>query len=394
MKRRLLALLTVMGFCGLVGMLVFKLESRKPVYQGKSVKTWLLQLSAPDPKARDEAEAVFQALGTNVVPELARLLHLHDARWRELIWSRATRIPRLARGPVLGRVSPPNAYLIRPAAARALGKLGPAAVAAEPDLVRALQDKVNGTYWEAGAALGRIGKQSVPDLIHALQDRDVLVRSAAAYGLREVGPGAAPAVPQIIQMLMHGSLNEQQIASQSLTKIGLPAVAPLIEAFMHEGGNGREAAAGALLGYYGRPGTSRPPGKDLPADETATTRQRAVEMLGESGLADERVVKLLAGAVKDPAPGVRLAALKALARVKQNPQPAMPGLIACLRDESPAIRERSARALGRIGPFAKPAMRGLARLAEDKEDAVRAAAQEALEAIKPSATNDWPILPK
>ena len=179
----------------MVGMLVLRLESRRPVYQGKSIKTWLLQLSTPDPKARGEAEAAFMALGTNAVPELARLLRADDARWRKLIWSHAARIPRPVRGPVMQRVNPPKAYLIRPAAARALGKLGPAAAAAEPDLVRALQDKVNGTYWEAGGALGRIGKQSVPDLTLALRDGDTLVRCAAAYGLGEAGPEAAPAVP-------------------------------------------------------------------------------------------------------------------------------------------------------------------------------------------------------
>jgi HEAT repeat protein len=221
-KKRLLALLAVTGFCVMVGLLVLRLESRKSVYQGKSIKTWLLQLSTSDPKARDEAEAAFRALGTNAVPELARLLRADDARWRTLIWSHTARIPRPVRGPIMQRLAPPNAYLIRPAAARALGKLGPAAAAAEPDLVRALQDKVNGTCWEAGRALGRIGKLSVPDLTRALQDGDTLVRSAAACGLGEAGPDAVSAVPLLTDMLTRGNSNEQQIASQSLTKIDAP----------------------------------------------------------------------------------------------------------------------------------------------------------------------------
>ena len=225
-KKRLLALLAVTGFCVLVGWLVLRLEARKPVYQGKSVKTWLLQLSTPDPKARDEAEAALQALGTNAVPELARLLRADDARWRTLLWSHTARIPRPVRGPVMQRVGPPKAYLIRPAAARALGTLGPAAAAAEPDLVRALQDKVNGTYWEAGGALGRIGMVSVPDLMRALRDGDTLVRIAAAYGLGGVGPDAVSAVPLLTEMLTRGNSNEQQIAAQSLTKIGAPRRRP------------------------------------------------------------------------------------------------------------------------------------------------------------------------
>ena len=122
MKKRLLALLAVIGFCAMVGILVSRSNSRVLVCQGKTVQAWLLQLSTPpDPKARAEAEAAFQAMGTNAVPELIRLLRADDGRWRKLVWSRANRLPGRVRWPVLQRVSPPNAYLIHPAAARALG---------------------------------------------------------------------------------------------------------------------------------------------------------------------------------------------------------------------------------------------------------------------------------
>ena len=222
LKKRLLALLAVIAFCAFVGVLVSNLNSRVPVYRGKTVKTWLLQLSARDPNARHEAEAALRAFDTNAVPELTRLLRAEDARWRRLIWSRAIRVPRRLRGLMLQHVSPPNAYVIHPAAALALAQLGPGAAAAEPDLVRALQDKVNGTYWDAGTALGRIGKQSVPDLTLALRDPDTLVRCAAAHGLGEVGPDAASAVPSLLQMHSRGTSNEQQIAAQSLARIGAP----------------------------------------------------------------------------------------------------------------------------------------------------------------------------
>jgi len=374
----------------MVGILVSRSNSRNLVYQGKPVTAWLLQFAAPsDPKTRAEAEAAFEALGTNAVPELARLLRTDDARWRKLIWSHTGNLPRRVRGQILQRINSPNAYQIHPEAARLLGKLGPGAGAAEPDLVRALQDKVNGTYWEAAAALGRIGKPAVPDLMHALQDGDTLVRGAAANGLGEAGPAAAPAVPALIQMLTRGTANEQQIAAASLAKIGLWAVAPLIETLLHEQGAAGELAASALVRHYRFPTPSQPARENLPGDEAAAARQQAIELLGASAVAEEVVVKVLTGAgVTDPAPGVRLAALKALAQGNRNVQSALPGLVACLRDESPLVREWSARTLTKLGPFAKPAVPALIRVAQDKDEPVRVAAQAALETIRAGGTTN------
>jgi HEAT repeat protein len=394
-RKRLLVLLAVIGIYVMVGFLGSRSNPRNPVYQGKTVKAWLLQLSRPDPKARDAAEAAFNALGTNAVPALARLVLADDGRWCKLVWSGASWLPRPVLVRLRQRVAPPNAYVIRPAAARALAKLGPGAAAAEPDLIRALRDTVNGTYWEAGTALGRIGRKSVPDLTRALQDRDTLVRGAAAHGLGEAGPDAAPAVPALLQMLRQGRPNEQQTAAQSLGKIGTPAVAALIDVLLHEQGAVGEAAATALLRHYHFPAPGRPAPENLPGDETAAARQQAIVMLGASGQPDEFVVKVLAGAAaRDPAPGVRLAALQALAQGNRNVQPALPAFFACLRDESPAIREGVARALGKIAPSSKPAQGALTRLAQDQDESVRAAAEAALASLAPAGTTNLPAPPK
>ncbi len=331
-KGPLLLLLAVMGFAVVVWILVSRLNARTPVYQGKPLQTWLLQLSASDPKAQEQAQAAFKALGTNVVPELARLVRTDDARWRTLIYSHATNFSRPLWRLLRARVRPPMAHAIQPAAAQALGKLGPA---------------------------------------------------------------AAPAVPALIHMLLKGkNPYEQGVAAQSLAQIGPPAVGPLVEVAVYGEGFASDAAAGTLVRYYPwfRPGG--PAGKAPPGDPTAAALQKAIETLGARGRTNQVVTQLLARAARDPAPDVRLAALKALVQRNRNLQPVLRELVSCSYETSPAIREWSARGLGKIAPPSKLAAEELSRLAEDKEESVRAAAQAALRTLPASGSSDGPAPPR
>lgn len=79
---------------------------------------------------------------------------------------------------------------------RALARIGPAATAAVPDLVRALRSE-NATHrWRAARTLGRIGpgaEPAVAALAAALADSNGVVRMQAARALGRIGPAAKPA---------------------------------------------------------------------------------------------------------------------------------------------------------------------------------------------------------
>ena len=137
-------------------------------------------------------------------------------------------------------------------------------------------------------------------------DQCLVIRPMAAQALAKLGPAAAPAVSALSQMLRQGSSPfEQQVAAQSLAQIGVPALAALADVMAHEKGVAGNAAALALLWHYRWPRPGRAAGEDLPGDPTAPARQQAIETLGASGRADELVVNVLARAAVDPAPGVR-----------------------------------------------------------------------------------------
>jgi HEAT repeat protein len=124
-----------------------------------------------------------------------------------------------------------DTFTIRAAAVQALGKIGPRAIGALPDLVarwhdaevdggdivaalhglgpaaiprlvpylkatRAFDEVADGAHPIASRALATFGSQAVPALTRAL--RRPATRVAAVAALRQIGSGAAPAVPSLV----------------------------------------------------------------------------------------------------------------------------------------------------------------------------------------------------
>ena len=195
-------------------------------------------------------------------------------------------------------------------------------------------------------------------------------------------------------MMKQGGPMEQQLAADSVARTGAPGLAALINLVLHDEDGPGCAAALALMRNYPWPGLGCPVGGNTPSDPMASARQQVVETLGPRAKINQMVIHLLARAVQDPAPGVRLAALKALARANRNLQPVLPQLVVCSQDESPAIREWLARSLGNINPPAKDAIPTLTELAQDKEESVRMAARGALETMSTGGATNMPTSPK
>jgi HEAT repeat protein len=141
-----------------------------------------------------------------------------------------------------------NTKEIRVTTIQALGKLHADPNAVVPALIRAFADKdlryfVTVTLGELGPIDGRI----VPALILALRDEDPRIRSAAVSALLEVGPAAEAAVPALIEALDDKPLRlEVLFALKKMGPTARPAVPALITLLKTATGYDRLNAAEAL----------------------------------------------------------------------------------------------------------------------------------------------------
>ena len=348
-------------------------------YHGKTVAEWSTLVFGQQAQA-DEASAALKQMGPAAVPDLVKLLGARDAFLQPQIRSMVRGWPApfgkwLA--PFTTRL--PAAWVKR-GAARSLAIIGPPAREAVPALLVSLKDPDEGFAWEAAGALGRIGEPSLPGLLEAMRAPMASTRRAAAYALGGIGTKPDVVVPPLVVALHDADASVVSSASGSLGKLGLPAMAQLVIVVGHEQGNIRQRAARLVLQCYGDwTGLQT---NTVSSDVTRAERQQAIAELGSAGPPDDLTLQIWTGALRDPAPGVRIAAINHLSSVAPISLASLAGLAHCLSDGSPEVREAAAAALGQQATAAAPVVPALKRLLADTNESVRIAARSALGKIQ------------
>jgi HEAT repeat protein len=238
----------------------------------------------------------------------------------------------------------------------------------------------------------------VEPLTEALRDKDPLVRYHAAEGLTAMG---AKAVPSLINLLWSAKDNERVRAARLLTRIGKPAVEPLIGMLLDretsleskiaainslgiiaderaikplavllrdQNSTIRQHAAFAL-GLLGKPAADQL--LEMANSSTAATREGAIEALG--GMRTPAAIDKLIASLNDSSPQVRLAAVRALGDT--GSERAVRPLIDLIKGENSPLKTQAAASLGRLGEVALPGLIGLLR---DPQPATRSLAATAL----------------
>jgi len=229
--------------------------------------------------------------------------------------------------------------MVRVEAVRAVAGMGLLAV---HWLMPPLRDAHSSVRREAVVGLGKMGPAAavaVPDLATLLKDEDVRVRTAATLTLGVIGPGAAPAIPALIRVLRGQHLILSRLAAQSLSRMGRAAVPALTEALATADKYARREAAWALgeVGPIVAEGLDPVEIMEIPAD---------VEHSG-----DVQVCAAEPHATVAVYLGESVAVPEALAAepVQAGPVPdALTALTAAVRDTDAKVREAASRALVRI----------------------------------------------
>lgn len=270
-------------------------------------------------------------------------------------------------------------FTVRSRAALALGKIGDTR-AIQP-LLQALNDQEDEVRIAACLALGSFKDPSTFDDITnvLLDDPKIEVRQAAAQGL---GNTEHPAALPYLMEALHDSYwwyEREHAASDLLSaieKMGLAAVAPLIEALRDKEGTVRKFAA-ILLGKLGDPRAIEPLGMAL-YDMHHEVGNVSAESLARFGAP---AMDVLVEALRHPEMWIRIHAVEALSKIR-NPR-VTPILLETLDDPEREVKKQVIQSLGKLkDPRALPALQEIVADRADRE--LHALAKQAMENLAKS----------
>jgi len=316
-------------------------------YRGKTPKEWTRQLKAEDAFIRADAAEVLADMGeaaSAVVPELTEALMDPEGR-------------------------------VRSGAIRALGNTGIEAKSAIPAIAKAVKDEYSGLKAvETLGKLGPIAKEAVPQLMELLATPDSsydirYIKDAAVVTLGEIGPDAKAALPLLLDELKG---DRQTAAMIALGKLKEPEAVPyFIAALDDQDWQARQAAAQALRSV-GTPAKAAVPKlvSELLAPENAHRPDMLkilVEALAQIGPDAKESLQILINLMKDKNfdGNGRAACARALPQIDPLGEESIPALLKVFEERPWIDLDHSIlEALGNYGPGAKEVLPALQAAAE------------------------------
>ena len=187
--------LGVISGAAVIGSLVYS-QTHIPVYQGRTVREWMVDLGDPDKTKKGNAEEALTDSGAKSVPYLLRVLY-----------------------------SDKEDPKVRSYAARALGFIGSPSKPALPTLLKLAGDEPAPLGLEALFALGKIPVDSakvLPLFMRKMNDKDPKIRRRAAINLSRMDLSAKQAVPLLFAACSDRDKGVRMAATNTLIELGVP----------------------------------------------------------------------------------------------------------------------------------------------------------------------------
>jgi HEAT repeat protein len=341
---------------------------------------------------REHAAFLIKEIGPDAaaaIPVLMAILNDQTEGWRIVSEVRGA---LLAMGEKLsGHVPEFIAYLksddreTRQLGALLLASTGPKAQTAVPALLEAAESREWGVSHCVAQALWKIDHQTnvaVGIYTNSLQSTNSTYRQLALIDLRQMGPAAKAAGPQVKAALNDSDDLVRQQAEKTLREID----ADLLQSSLQKM-NEEIPAAVARLTQMIQSGEFK-------------DRFRAVETIAVFGPDSKPAVPALIGFLSGPGPQLpghfavvglmnsRRSAAEALAEIGPEARAAVPALIDLLKEHRDYYRAMYCKALGNIGPDAKEAVPVLEDAMRDDNLGIRLAAAVAVTKIAPEQSSN------
>ncbi len=218
------------------------------------------------------------------------------------------------------------------------------------------------------AASGDADAVTVGALVECLAHQSKAIQRRAAETLKALAARGVAVRDVLLQALQAAAPAQRWGAAYALSLLGAPPaeVLPvLLECLGADDGDVRWAAAAILV-------PMREPGLDstlcsVLRSGSARQRKMAAYCLRDRATRLPTIEQAMLEATGDPEPGVRMAAISALARVSAEPTVAAQRLVAMFHDPDAGVRRAAAAALGALG-YRSDAVLAALRAATDSAD--------------------------
>lgn len=405
-----------------------------PVYEDKTARAWLRELSRSEPARREAAFRAFVAMGEEAVPFLKQELTCRDSAMKRalIVMDRRSSLLNIDWITDVQR---------RYAAINAAVGLGESAEVLVPALLEGLYDEMDiGLFHASTEVFLAIGSKAIPSMVRAMNNPrpgvcihdyvlfevwvklnrsqpihsavileilDVCLQrlthtshdSEVAAAIRLIGEfpdQADPALPSLINLLQHGSPEVCQASITTLQSLGRDpdqVVQALISRLNDPDAAVRRAAVKSLPHWGAAAIPAIPAMAALVRDKTRGVQLAALTALGQMRVEAGSSGPMLVEVLEHGETWVKAEAARTLGLVHPDPALAVPALTqALLREYDRDIRCHAATSLGALGTVAASAVDALVATLDDHREPVQVCVVQALGKIGGAARPAIPYL--